>query len=90
MEFISGTPLSVAEFKKLDSDAKKTVLDQVAEIPKLLQQYQLPASVKGYGGLGFAEDGSIDVGPTPIYGATKHCETYHELYIQYLLVHLAC
>ena len=90
MEFMPGTPLSAAEFKKLDSKPKKAVLDQMAEILNLLQQYEFPASVEGYGGLGFAEDGSITVGPTPIHGATRRCKTYHELYTEYAFVLFAC
>ncbi|AEO63735.1 uncharacterized protein THITE_2058678, partial [Thermothielavioides terrestris NRRL 8126] len=82
MECMPGTRLDLAGFKKLGRDAKKAVLGEIARVLRLLQQYKLPASVEGYGGLGFAEDGTIAVGPTAIYGATKRCETYHELYTE--------
>lgn len=83
MEFMPGTPLDFTVFRKLSSDAKKDILDQIARAFKYIQQCEFPASVKGYGGLSFAEDGSITLGPTPIHGATRRCETYHELYTEY-------
>jgi hypothetical protein len=82
MEFLPGAPL-VGEFEKMDAGAKRAVLKQIALIFKCIQQYEVPDSVQGYGGLGFAENGSIVVGPTPIYGATGACDTYHQLYHQY-------
>lgn len=82
LEFLPGEPLELGAFKKLDRVAKQNILRQVALVFKSLQQYEVPASVKGYGGLGFAEDGSIVVGPTPIHGATQACDTYHQLYEQ--------
>lgn len=84
MEFLPGTPITVEAFGKMNEDSKRGILKQIARIFKLIQQYELPASVKGYGGLGFADDGSIVVGPTPIYGATGACDTYHQLYHQYV------
>lgn len=85
MEHMSGIPLQVAVFQKLDDDAKKKILSQIGQILKLIQEYKLPPSVVGYGGLSFAEDGNVVVGPTPIHGATKRCETYHELYTEYVV-----
>ena len=82
MEFMPGASLEAAEFQKLDEDAKRDIITQIAQLVKLIQKYQLPASIKGYGGLRFSEDGSIVVGPTPIHGAVTPCETYHELYSQ--------
>ena len=82
MEFMPGAPIKMTAFQSLGDKTKKDMLEQVARVFKLLQQYQLPASVKGYGGLGFADDGSIAVGPTPVHGAVERCETYHELYRQ--------
>ena len=80
MEYMPGSPLQAAAFQKLDHEGKKNILAEIAQILNLIQQYKLPPSVVGYGGLNFAEDGSITVGPTPIYSATKRCETYHDLY----------
>ncbi|KAI1859860.1 hypothetical protein JX265_010309 [Neoarthrinium moseri] len=57
---------------------------QIAKIFRSIQQYDLPASVQGYGGLAFANDGSIVVGATPIYGARGVCKIYYELYRQCL------
>ena len=80
MEFMPGAPLEAAVFERFDHDVKRGILEQIARVFKLIQQCELPASVKGYGGLRFAKDGSIVVGPTPIHGATGPCETYYDLY----------
>ena len=89
IEFMPGYHIDEDDLNKLDHASKKEILTQIAQVCKLFQQYELPASVKGYGGLGFAEDGSVVVGPTPIHGATRHCEDYYELYnecVEFLLL----
>ncbi|KAH8678319.1 hypothetical protein BX600DRAFT_493606 [Xylariales sp. PMI_506] len=86
IEYMYGETLNG---NNLTPENKKIVLSEVATVFKLLQQYEVPSSLKGYGGLGFADDGSIITGPTTIFGATKQCESYHELYRQYLQTQLA-
>lgn len=82
MQFMPGSPLPDTTFSQMDQDAKSVIINQIAQILKCFQQYELPSSVEGYGGLGFAGDGSIVNGPTTIHGARSACETYHELYSQ--------
>lgn len=84
MEHMPGIRLEHTMFKKMKPDAKKEILEQIAAIFKQIQQCNLPGSAQGYGGLRFSDGGNITLGPTPIYGATKPCETYHELYTEYL------
>ena len=84
IEFMPGSHIDEDELNKLNHASKKVILTQIAQVCKLVQQYELPASMKGYGGLGFAEDGSVVVGPTPIHGATRRCEDYYELYNEYV------
>lgn len=79
-ELMRGTGLNDEVLGKLDRAAKDSVLADIARILHLLQQYKLPASVVGYGGLNFDDDGQAVTGPTAIHGATKACATYHELY----------
>ncbi|OAA61232.1 Aminoglycoside phosphotransferase [Niveomyces insectorum RCEF 264] len=89
-ECMPGVQLDDTAFDALPDAAKNGIVDQVAGLFGRIQQYQLPASIVGYGGLDFAAtDGRIVTGPTPIYGATKACATYHELYTEYLQTQLA-
>ncbi|KAL1893610.1 hypothetical protein Sste5346_006441 [Sporothrix stenoceras] len=87
-EFMRGAVLNDEAFGKLDRTAKDSVVADIARIFHLLQQYKLPASVVGYGGLNFDDDGQVVTGPTAIHGATKACATYHELYNEYLKTQL--
>jgi hypothetical protein len=50
----------------MDSGTQQSIQKQIAEIFKLIQDYPLPASIVGYGGLAFAESGEIITGPTSI------------------------
>lgn len=84
MQFMPGSPMPDKTFNQMDQYAKGTILKQIAQVLKCFQEYELPSSVTGYGGLGFDDDGSIINGPTSIHGATSACETYHELYSQYV------
>lgn len=79
-EHMPGVPLDDDIFRELHSAAKQSIVSDIATIFRLIQQYELPASVVGYGGLDFADDGKIITGPTAIHGATKACTTYYELY----------
>lgn len=70
------------KFEALNDEAKRTVIAQIAQIFKHIQQFPLPSSIKGYGGLGFALDGSIVTGPTVIVGGGPS-ETHSALYAEY-------
>ena len=89
IEFKSGEPVS-DHFPTLELQDKKIVLQQMAEILKCIQSFQLPESIKGYGGLGFDETdhSKIITGPTPISGGGP-CGTLHELYAEYFQTQLA-
>lgn len=84
-ERMRGAALNAEVFEKLDRTAKDSIVADIARIFHLLQQYKLPASVVGYGGLGFDRDGQVVTGPTAIHGTTKSCATYHELYNECVL-----
>lgn len=71
------------KFEALDDEAKRGVIAQIAQMFKHIQQFRLPSSIKGYGGLGFAGDGSIITGPTVIAGGGPS-ETHSALYAEYL------
>ncbi|CAK7198511.1 hypothetical protein SEUCBS139899_001172 [Sporothrix eucalyptigena] len=87
-ERMRGVRLDDDVFGKLDRAAKESIVTDIAQIFHLLQQYKLPASIVGYGGLNFDDDGQVVTGPTAIHGATKACTTYHELYKEYLKIQL--
>lgn len=56
-------------FWTLNFDSKRVVLKQLARIVKSMQEYQLPPTVKGHGGLRFDEREDIITGPmTSPYG----------------------
>jgi hypothetical protein len=81
-EYMPGENLQ-DKFGLLGDDAKRNIVIQIAQIFKCIQRYRLPGSIRGYGGIGYAEDGSIVTGPTVIAGGGP-CETHSELYIEYL------
>ncbi|KJZ70172.1 hypothetical protein HIM_10432 [Hirsutella minnesotensis 3608] len=81
-ECLVGDPLG-DKFEALDDKAKRIIIAQIALIFKSIRQFRLPSSVQGYGGLGFAEDGSIVTGPTVIAGGGP-CDTHSALYAEYL------
>lgn len=64
-EYKHGVQLDKS-FGSLDSERQRDVVRQVVSFYKLLQNYRLPASVQGYGGLGFDEAGQVVTGPTTI------------------------
>lgn len=70
-------------FQALDKVRKRDLLRQIAEVFKLIQSYELPASVKGYGGLRFDKEGKIIIGPTTIPCGGPF-ETFLEMYAQML------
>ncbi len=62
-------------FDSMTLEQKKVILSQKAALLKALQDYQLPDSITGYGGVTYAEDGriisaamtSVGAGPWPTY-----------------------
>jgi hypothetical protein len=71
-----------AKFHGLDDDKKRDLLGQLARIFKAIQDYKLPTSAVGYGGLNFDEAGNVVIGPTPIAGGGP-CGSFEELYMEY-------
>lgn len=67
-ERMTGTPCDEA-FGAMDVDGKKGVVAQMAALLKGLQDYQLPASVRGWGGLTFGRAGEIVSAPMASVGA---------------------
>ncbi|KAI0433296.1 hypothetical protein F5Y09DRAFT_299095 [Xylaria sp. FL1042] len=64
-EFKDGVQLDKA-FDNMDLGTQQKIQKQIAEMFKLIQDYPLPASIVGYGGLAFAKSGDIITGPTSI------------------------
>ncbi|CAK7236616.1 hypothetical protein SBRCBS47491_009699 [Sporothrix bragantina] len=87
-EKMSGESLGDGVFAKLDRATKESIVADIARIFRLLQQFRLPDSVVGYGGLNFDDDGQVVIGPTAIHAALKGCATYHKLYNEYLQTQL--
>jgi len=81
MQSMPGVPL-VDKFSDLDAEKQRDLVSQIARVFKLKQTYQLPPSVKGYGGLNFDSEGNIVVGPTPIAGGGPS-DSFAELYAEY-------
>jgi hypothetical protein len=71
------------DFGGLDAARQQDLIRQIADVYKLVQSYQLPTSVKGYGGLGFDDAGNIVTGPTTIPCGGPFNE-FHEMYAQML------
>ncbi|KAH8590718.1 kinase-like domain-containing protein [Bisporella sp. PMI_857] len=53
-------------FKDLSLTQKREVLNCVAKVLRQIQDYELPKSVEGYGGLGFDEKGQVITGPLTV------------------------
>lgn len=71
------------DFAGLDTARQQDFICQIADVFKLVQSYQLPASVKGFGRLGFDHSGNIVTGPTTIPCGGPFNE-FHEMYTQML------
>lgn len=75
-ELMPGTPLDES-FESMHIDRKQKILSQMAKILKALQDFVLPESIKGYGGVTFDDSGrivstsmtSVGNGPWPLYEA---------------------
>ncbi|KAI8312633.1 hypothetical protein K4K59_005743 [Colletotrichum sp. SAR11_240] len=81
IEFKQGVPLG-DKFPTLDSEKKRDLLRQIAQVFKHIQRYKLPESARTFGGLNFGPDGSLIGGPTPIAGGGP-CATLSDLYQEY-------
>jgi hypothetical protein len=57
-ELMPGIPVSEA-FDSMPSEEKKSILAQMAEILKALQDFKLPSSIEQYGGVTFDSAGQI-------------------------------
>ena len=53
----------------MSDEDKACILRQMADVLTVLQQYQLPATVEGYGGLNFGPSGEYVSGPLSILHA---------------------
>ncbi|KAK5656969.1 hypothetical protein OQA88_3492 [Cercophora sp. LCS_1] len=82
MELMPGEFLGREKFSALDFEEKRIVVRDMAGIFGAIQRYELPASVKGFGGLGFDGEGNVVTGPTPIHGGGP-CEELRDLYAEY-------
>lgn len=80
---LSANSEQKTSFEDLPEDKKRDLLAQIAAVFKLIQSYELPSSVKGYGGLRFDEAGNIVTGPTAIPCGGPF-ETYPEMHAQML------
>lgn len=76
-ELMPGTPLDET-FDDMDLQEQKKILAQMAKLLKALQDYQLPESIEGFGGMTFDQVGrivstamtSVGAGPWPSYEAS--------------------
>lgn len=76
-QLMPGEPLENS-FESMDLQQKKAILSQMAKLLKGLQDYQLPETVTGFGGVTFDEKGcvvstamtSVGAGPWPTYEAS--------------------
>lgn len=81
-EFKHGLQLD-AVFGGLPEERQVDVLNQVAAVYKLIQDFRVPNSVQGYGGLSFDDSGRVRSGPTTIPCGGPFSQFY-EMYAQML------
>lgn len=86
-EYMNGRPLDKA-FEIMSLEDKKELLMQMAEILYALQHYQLPSTIKEYGGLTFDEAGNIISAPMTLHPCGPF-QNYEELYTGILQSQLA-
>ncbi|KAI1149491.1 kinase-like domain-containing protein [Nemania diffusa] len=67
-ELMPGAPLAEAFDKTMSLGQKKEILAQMAGLLKALQDYPLPASIKGWGGVTFDNSGAIVSASMPSVG----------------------
>lgn len=80
-EYMTGKSL---EFKSITIQDKHTILLQIAEIFEAIQKYQLPDTIKEYGGLRFDETGVIVSAPITLIDGGPF-QSYEALY--YEIIH---
>jgi hypothetical protein len=81
-EFKQGVQLDQA-FGDLNQDHQRDLVRQIARVFKIIQDYRLPSSARGFGGLTFDSSGNIVTGPTTIpCGGPFH--EFHHMYVQML------
>jgi hypothetical protein len=66
-ELMPGVSLDEA-FPSMDLDHKKQIFAQMAKLIKALQDYQLPETITGFGGVTFEENGRIVSAAMPTVG----------------------
>lgn len=64
-QFMAGDQFC-SDFAQMKRDDQERLLDQISDIFKAIQDFRLPESIHGYGGLGFDETGQVVTGPTAI------------------------
>ena len=67
-EYMAGCPL-LADFGHMSDEVKACILGQMADVLTTLQQYELPATVRDFGGLDFGPSGEYISGPLSILHA---------------------
>ncbi|THX48299.1 hypothetical protein D6D06_09181 [Aureobasidium pullulans] len=83
-EYLPGEQLSL-HFSDLQTDKKAVVLDQVAEIFKMIQSFQ--HGVEGFGGLGFDGKGSVVAGRSSLWSVgpfSTHAGMYRAIFAKQL------
>lgn len=68
-ELMPGQPLAEPFEESMCLEQKRGIFHQISTILKALQEYPLPPSIRGWGGLTFSEDGSIISAPMVSVGA---------------------
>lgn len=58
-EWIEGEALDMDGLRKLGKTGERAYFRQIAQVVKLLQDYKLPTTIKGYGGVVFDNDGNM-------------------------------
>ncbi|KAL8913404.1 MAG: hypothetical protein Q9171_001783 [Xanthocarpia ochracea] len=67
-EHMAGSPL-LGDFDQMSNEDKGFMLRQMAAVLTILQQYQIPSTIRGYGGLGFGPSGEYVSAPLSILEA---------------------
>ncbi|KAL8839661.1 MAG: hypothetical protein Q9170_001667 [Blastenia crenularia] len=65
---MAGSPL-LDDFDQMSDEDKGFILRQMAAVLTILQQYQIPSTIQGYGGLGFGPSGEYVSAPLSIMDA---------------------
>jgi len=65
-EYMPGVCSGRTKLRNESKEHQHKMLSQMADVFKTLQAYQLPASVKGFGGFNFDDNGNVVVGPMAV------------------------